>query len=147
MNKAIRFKLFLMMVLEFFIWGAWFPLIFGYLPSLGFSASEPPQILAPLIPKAVSFFFSEQSLILNAFPAAAIVGMFFSNQFADRNFAAEKFLSFSHLVGGLALIGMGFTQQFWPFLILMWIYCLLYVPTLSITNSIAFANLKDATRE
>ena len=38
MNKAIRFKLILMMVLEFFIWGAWFPLIFGYLPSLGFSA-------------------------------------------------------------------------------------------------------------
>jgi len=40
MNKAIRFKLILMMVLEFFIWGAWFPLIFGYLPSLGFSPSE-----------------------------------------------------------------------------------------------------------
>ena len=38
MNKAIRFKLFLMMVLEFFIWGAWLPLIFGYLPSLGFTA-------------------------------------------------------------------------------------------------------------
>src|SRR6266851_2740158 len=53
MNKAIRFKLFLMMVLEFFIWGAWFPLIFGYLPSLGFSSTE-------------------QSWILNAFPIAAI---------------------------------------------------------------------------
>ena len=24
------------MFLEFFIWGAWLPLIFGYLPSLGF---------------------------------------------------------------------------------------------------------------
>jgi hypothetical protein len=33
MNRSIRFKLFLMMVLEFFIWGAWYPLIFGYLPS------------------------------------------------------------------------------------------------------------------
>ena len=29
-----------MMFLEFFIWGAWLPLIFGYLPSLGFSAIE-----------------------------------------------------------------------------------------------------------
>ena len=73
-----RFKLFVMMVLEFFIWGAWLPLIFGYLPSLGFSPAE-------------------QAWILNAFPIAAIVGMFFSNQFCDRNFAAEKFLAFSHL--------------------------------------------------
>src|SRR2546427_3921455 len=123
MNKAIRFKLFLMMVMEFFIWGAWLPLIFGYLPSLGFTAGE-------------------QSWILNAFPAAAIVGMFFSNQFADRNFAAEKFLAFSHLVGGAALIGLAFTQSFWPFFGLMLIYCLLYVPTISITNSISFAHLK-----
>src|SRR5579859_4915958 len=87
MNTAIRFKLFLMMVLEFFIWGAWLPLIFGYLPSLKFSPGE-------------------QAWILNAFPIAAIIGMFFSNQFADRNFAAERFLAFSHLVSGLALLGL-----------------------------------------
>ncbi|HKI72881.1 MAG TPA: MFS transporter [Verrucomicrobiae bacterium] len=147
MNKAIRFKLFLMMVLEFFIWGAWFPLIFGYLPSLGFSASEPPQILAPLIPKAVSFFFSEQSLILNAFPAAAIVGMFFSNQFADRNFAAEKFLAASHLIGGASMLSLVWVQAFWPFFFLMLVHCLLYVPTISITNSIAFTQMKDAQKE
>jgi MFS family permease len=130
MDKKIRFKLFLMMVLEFFIWGAWLPLIFGYLPSLGFSPFQ-------------------QSLILNAFPVAAIIGMFFSNQFADRNFAAEKFLAFSHLIGGLALIGLGFVGegQFWLFFILMSVYCLLFVPTISITNSIAFANLKDAQKE
>ncbi len=128
MNKTIRTKLFLMMVLQFFIWGAWLPLIFSYLPGLKFSAGE-------------------QSLILSAFPVAAIVGMFFSNQFADRNFAAEKFMSFSHLIGGLALIGMGFTHAFMPFFILMCVHCLVYVPTISISNSIAFANLKDAQKE
>lgn len=42
MNSAIKYKLFLMMVLEFFIWGAWLPLIFGYLPSLGFSPGQTP---------------------------------------------------------------------------------------------------------
>ncbi len=124
----MKFRLFLMMVLEFFIWGAWLPLIFGYLPSLKFSAWE-------------------QSLILNAFPVAAIVGMFFSNQFADRNFAAEKFLAFSHLVGGLAILGCAYYQQFWPFFGLMLLHCLLYVPTISITNSVAFANMKDAQNE
>ncbi|MDB6123542.1 MAG: sugar phosphate permease [Pedosphaera sp.] len=128
MNKSIRFKLFLMMVLEFFIWGAWLPLIFSYLPSLKFTPAE-------------------QSWILNAFPIAAIVGMFFSNQFADRRFAAEKFLAFSHLIGGLAMIGLAFTKTFWPFFGLMLIHCLLYVPTISITNSIAFANMKDAQKE
>src|SRR5213594_3031459 len=88
MNRAIRFKLFLMMALEFFIWGAWFPLVFGYLPSLGFSTTQ-------------------QSWILNAFPIAAIVGMFFSNQYADRHFSAEKFMAFSHFVGGLAMLAVG----------------------------------------
>src|SRR4051812_8915306 len=128
MNSTIRLKLFLMMVLQFFIWGAWLPLIFNYLPSLGFSPGE-------------------QSWILNCFPIAAIVGMFFSNQFADRNFAAERFLSFSHLVGGLAMLGLAFVQDFWSFFVLMLVHCLFYVPTLSIVNAIAFANIKDAQKE
>lgn len=128
MNKAIRFKLFLMMVLEFFIWGAWLPLIFGYLPSLGFTPGQ-------------------QSWILNAFPIAAIVGMFFSNQFADRNFAAQRFLAFSHLIGGVAILLLAWTKAFWPFFFLMLVHCLLYVPTISITNSIAFSHMKDAQKE
>jgi hypothetical protein len=32
--------------------------------------------------------------------------MFFSNQFADRNFAAEKFLSASHLIAGVAMLSL-----------------------------------------
>ncbi|PYQ39296.1 MAG: MFS transporter [Acidobacteria bacterium] len=128
MRNPIRFRLFVMMVLEFFIWGAWLPLIFGYLPSLGFTPAQ-------------------QSWILNAFPIAAIVGMFFSNQFADRNFSAEKFMAFSHFVGGLAMLSLAFTRSFWPFFLLMLVHCLLYVPTISIANSIAFASMKDAQRE
>jgi nucleoside transporter len=128
MNTFIRLRLFLMMVLEFFIWGCWLPLIYGYLPSLSFSPGE-------------------QSLILNAFPIAAIIGMFFSNQYADRHFAAEKFLAFSHLVGGAAILGLAFTKSFWPFCGLMFVHCLLYVPTISIANSIAFANIKDPQKE
>jgi nucleoside transporter len=128
MSKAIRLKLFLMMVLEFFIWGAWYPLIFGYLPGLGFTPTE-------------------QTWILSAFPIAAIVGMFFSNQFVDRNFAAERFLAASHLIAGLAMISLAWTRSFWPFMAAMYVHCLLYVPTISITNSIAFAQMKDAQKE
>src|SRR5574339_647205 len=128
MNNSPRLKLFVMMVLEFLIWGAWLPLIFGYLPSLGFTPGE-------------------QSWILNAFPIAAIVGMFFSNQFADRNFAAEKFLAVSHLIGGVAMLYLAYTRSFWPFFGAMLVHCLLYVPTISITNSIAFTHMKDAQKE
>jgi nucleoside transporter len=128
MNRTIRFKLFLMMVLEFFIWGAWYPLIFGYLPSLGFSPTE-------------------QTWILSTFPVAAIIGMFFSNQFADRNFAAERFLAASHLIAGAAMLSLVWTRSFWPFFGAMLVHCLLYVPTISITNSIAFTHMKDAQKE
>src|SRR4030095_10522507 len=128
MNPTIRLKLILMMVLEFFIWGAWYPLIFGYLPSVGFTPAE-------------------QTWILSTFPVAAIVGMFFSNQFADRNFAAERFLAVSHLIAGAAMIALFWTHAFWPFFFFMLVHCLLYVPTISITNSIAFAQMKDAQKE
>jgi nucleoside transporter len=123
-----RARLSVMMFLELFIWGAWLPLIFGYLPSLGFSPIQ-------------------QSWILNAFALASFVGMFFSNQFADRNFAAEKFLSVSHLIGGISILLVAWTKTFWPFFGLMLIHCLFYVPTLSITNSITFANLKDPQKD
>lgn len=136
MSSSVTKKLFIMMVLEFFIWGAWLPKIFGYLPAVGFSGNQ-------------------QLAILLAFPVAAIIGMFFSNQYADRSFAAEKFLAFSHLVGGVAMLGLGFVDiralgvdvAFWWFFGLMVIHCLLYVPTMSITNSIAFAHIKDPVKE
>jgi nucleoside transporter len=132
-----RWKLCVMMFLELFIWGAWFELNFGYLPSLGFNADW------------------QQPLILGAFNVGALVALFFSAQFADRMFSAEKFLAFSQLVGGLAILGLFFIRRpdsetpapFWPFFLLMLVHSLFYVPTISIANSIAFANLKDPQRE
>ena len=128
MNKATRFKLFLMMVLELFIWGAWLPMIFGYLDYLKFDKIQ-------------------SGWILNAFALGSFLAMFFSTQFADRNFAAEKFMASSHLIGGLAMLGLFWARDFWTFFALMLVHCLLYVPTLSIANSIAFTHLKDAQKE
>lgn len=137
-----RFRLSAMMFLEFFIWGAWLPLIFGYLPSLGFDAVE-------------------QAWIINAFALASFTAMFFSTQCADRNFAAERFLAVSQLIGGVAILGLFWVKEgwtttlldwqinlsFWAFFGLMLVHSLFYVPTISITNSIAFANVKDPQRE
>jgi MFS family permease len=143
MKKGVRFSLSVMMFLQFFIWGAWFELGFVYIPSLGFDADW------------------EQPLIFGAFNVGALVALFFSTQFADRMFAAEKFLAFSHLIGGLAILGLFFIKpgwslaignmkvdlSFWAFFLLMLIHSIFYVPTISITNSIAFANLSDPARQ
>ena len=131
----VRLKLSAMMFLQFFIWGAWFELGFDYIPSLGFTSTQ-------------------NAWIFTAFNIGALVALFFSAQFADRNFAAEKFLAFSHLIGGLALLGLyalhpspGQKAEFFPFFGLMLLYSLFYVPTISITNSIAFAAMNDPARQ
>jgi hypothetical protein len=135
------------MFLEFFIWGAWFPPSFGFFGATGLGFSE-----------------GQTEWLTILFPLAAIAAMFGANQFADRNFAAEKFLAFSHLIGGLAMLGFGYLAwnhfaqpvaedgtlappNYWPFFGLMAVHCFFYVPTISITNTIAFANMKDPQRD
>lgn len=125
---SIKTRLFLMMVLELAVWGAWAPKLFPYMGMLHF---EPWQ----------------QSLVGSAWGIAAVVGIFFSNQFADRTFAAERFLAISHVIGGAALLGCAFLTSFWPFFGAYLVFSLLYVPTLSVTNAVAFAHLKDPARD
>lgn len=125
---GVRTRLFVMMVLQLAVWGAWAPKLFPYMGMLGFAPWQ-------------------QSLVGSCWGIAAVIGIFFSNQFADRNFAAERFLALSHLIGGLALVAVAFSTSFWPFFAAYLVYSLLYVPTLSVTNSIAFANLRDPARE
>jgi nucleoside transporter len=124
-----RWKLCLMMFLNIFVWGAWLPLLKGYLDNLGFDPEW------------------QQPLIFGAFNLAAVAALFLGTQFVDRNFAAERFLAFSMLVAGAAMLALKWTNLFWPFFLLMLLYSLFYVPTISITNSIAFANLRDPQRE
>jgi MFS family permease len=123
-------KLFVMMVLEIAIWGAWQVKIFSYMGAGGL-AFEGWQI----------------SLAGSMFGIASVVGIFFSNQFADRYFSAERFLAFSHLIGGIALLVTAYCQDFWMFFAAFLVYGLFYVPTLSVTNSLAFAHMKNSASE
>ncbi|MEI7781241.1 MAG: MFS transporter, partial [Planctomycetota bacterium] len=129
-TSAPTFRLWIMMVLEFAIWGAWLPLIWGYMGKDGLAFSE-----------------SQIAWVGSAFAIASIVGIFFSSQFADRTFAAERFMAVSHLVGGLAILGMYWARDFPTFFGLMLVHALLYVPTISVSNSIAFAHMKNAQKE
>jgi nucleoside transporter len=124
----VRARLFLMMVLQVGIWGAWAPKLFPYMSLLGFASWQ-------------------QALVGSCWGISAVIGIFFSNQFADRNFAAERFLAGSHAVGGAALLMAAFARDFLPFFTAYLVYSLAYVPTLSVANSIAFANLRNPARE
>lgn len=127
-SRSLTFRLFGMMLLEFFIWGAWLPLIWGYMGGLGFTGTQ-------------------IALIGSTFAIASLLAIFFGNQFVDRTFAAEKFMAGSHLIGGLAMIGLFFTKDFTVFFILMLVHSICYVPTISVANSLVFSHLKDAQAE
>jgi len=129
-RPAPTLRLWLMMVLEFAIWGAWLPLIWG---TMG--------------PDGLNFTSTEIAWVGSAFAIASIVGIFFSSQFADRTFAAEKFMAVSHFVGGLAILAMYWATSFRLFFSLMLVHALLYVPTISVANSIAFTHMKNAQKE
>ncbi|MBU6222004.1 MAG: MFS transporter [Planctomycetes bacterium] len=138
-GSAPTVRLWLMMVLEFAIWGAWLPLVWGYMGKDGLAFSE-----------------AQIAWVGSTFAIASIVGIFFSSQFADRTFAAEKFMAASHLIGGLAILALYWAKEiaaatglgvFPVFFGLMLVHALLYVPTISVSNSIAFTHMQNAQKE
>ncbi|WP_076343051.1 MFS transporter [Paludisphaera borealis] len=125
-----RRKLCVMFFLEYFIKGAWLPLLGLYMGS-----------------RYLNFSGFEQAWVFNAFAVASVTGMFFGGQLADRHVSQEKFLALSHLIGGLAMLGLAYVKTFWPFFGLMLVHCFFYVPTLSVANAIAFAHVDDRRKE
>lgn len=118
-----------MMFLQYAIWGSWAPVLSEYLiTKLGFSGTEVGIIYALL-------------------PLATIISPFLGGQAADRYFPTQKVIAFLQLFGGLLLIFMSFVTNYYSLMWLMLIYSILYAPTLALTNSIAFINLKDSEKE
>jgi nucleoside transporter len=118
-----------MMFLQYAIWGAWAPVLSVYLINdLGFSGFQAGLIYALL-------------------PLATIISPFIGGQVADRYFSSEKVIAFLALTGGLVLLVVSRTTDYTVMTVLMLVYCLIYAPTLALTNSIAMINLKDSEEE
>ncbi len=117
-----------MMFLQYAIWGAWLPVLFPYLGSLGFTATQ-------------------CSWIFGGGAAGAILGPVIAGQFADRFFATEKFLAVSHLLGAVLVWFLASVRDFPTFLGLSIVYGVIYSPTLALTNSICFHHLPDRDRD
>jgi nucleoside transporter len=129
MTDSARGRLSVMMFLEYVIWGAWLPLLARYLVDfLHFTATQ------------IGWIFLTQAI-------ASMTALFVSGQIADRYLSNERFLAVSHLIGGAAMFALAFQTSFWPFFVVMLVYQLAYMPTLSLTNAICFHHLKDAPRD
>jgi len=126
---SAKTRLGIMMFLQYAIWGAWAPVLSAYLLNdLGFSGFEAGVIYALL-------------------PLATILSPFIGGQLADRYFSSEKVIAFLQLTGGVLLLVVARTTDFRAMVALMFVYCLLYAPTLALTNSVAMINLKDSEKE
>ncbi|MDG1498624.1 MAG: MFS transporter [Planctomycetota bacterium] len=129
LSSGLRTKLSLMMFLQYAIWGAWLPLLYPFLMGhRGFSADQCGVILA-------------------SGAVGAIVGPFLAGQLADRHFATERVLAVSHLAGAILVWFLATTDSFEVFVGMSLVYGLIYAPTLSLTNSLAFHHLPDRDRD
>lgn len=120
-----RPSLAVMMFLQYAIWGAWSVALAGYLEQeLGFAGLG-------------------LALIYNALPLMSLIVPFTAGQVADRFMPAQRALALFHLLGGLLLFGLAFQRELIPMTTLMLAYAFFYAPTLALSNSVAFRNLKD----
>ncbi len=125
----VKLRLGLMMFLQYAIWGAWFPVLSEYLINdLGFSPFQ-------------------MGVIYGTLPLALIISPFIGGQVADRYFSSQKVVGILALTGGALLLVISTVTEYSLMMWLMLLYCLVYAPTLALTNSIAFINLKKSEKE
>lgn len=66
---------------------------------------------------------------------------------ADRFFSANRVLAFLNIVGAILLFALTRIESFSFFFPVLLLYSICFMPTMSLTNSISFANLRDTAKE
>lgn len=129
--KSTVGRLSLMMFLQYAVWGAWLPLAARYLT-------------APVAEGGLGFTGTQMGAILGlAGSIGAVAAPFIAGQFADRYFSTERFLALLLLLGGVVKWVTASQTAYGPWLWLSIAYSVVYMPTLALSNSMAFANLTD----
>jgi nucleoside transporter len=122
-------RLSVMMFLQYFVQGAYLPIASVYVKErLGFTPWE------------VGIFGS-------AMAVGPVLAPFIVGQLVDRWFATEKVTAACHMVGGVIMLLLWRQTEVWPVIVLGTAYSILYVPTMMLTNSLAFQHLRNSDME
>ena len=133
-DKNINLRLIVMLFLEFAVWGAYLTSLGRYLGNIGLG----PQI---------KWFFAMQGIVSLFMPT--LMGIV-----ADKWIPAQKVLSLCHGLAGLFMIGAGLyarsagaAVQFAPIFTLYSLSVAFFMPTIAISNSVAFNALSQAGKD
>ncbi|CRH37953.1 Putative nucleoside transporter YegT {ECO:0000313/EMBL:CCF10083.1} [Pantoea ananatis] len=126
--KTKTASLSLMMFVEWFIWGAWFVPLWAFLSKNGFTPVE------------IAWCYACTSI-------AAILSPILVGSLADRFFQAQKVLGVLMIVGAGLMYFAAQQTHFSGFFPLLLLYALTYMPTIALTNSIAFSHVADVERD
>ena len=125
MKTKISVLLSSMMFLQYYIWGAWYVTMGTYMGEVLKSSGM-----------NIGAAYSAGAI-------ATIISPFFVGMIADRFFAAQKIMGVLHLLGAALLYyatQVNNDSFYWVILV----YSLLYMPTIALSNSVAFAQMTDA---
>jgi nucleoside transporter len=129
MTASIKVRLSAMMFFEYFIWGAWYVTIGTWLSS------------------SLHFSGQEVGLVAGTTAVGAIVAPFLVGLVADKFFATEKVLAVLHIVGSVLLMLTARQTSFAMVYVVLLLYCLCFMPTLALANSISFRQMSDPKAE
>ena len=126
MNPVMIVRLSIMMFLQFFVWGAWYVTAGNYMTAHG---------MGDIIGNAYSVA-----------PIAAIIAPLFLGLIADRYFPTERVLAVLHLIGGgVMILAPQYSGN--AFVGILLVHALCYMPTLGLTNTLAFHNITNQEKE
>ena len=117
------------MLLEYFVWGAWYVTMATYMSE--FLKSSGIQIGAAY----------------SALAIATMISPFFIGIVADRYFAAQRIMGVLHLVGAALLFLATQVSDNNMFYWVILFYSLMYMPTIALSNSIAFGQMTDPGKQ
>jgi nucleoside transporter len=125
----MRLRLSVMMFFEYFVWGAWY------------------VTLGTWLGQSLHFSGKEIGLVAGTTALGAMIAPFLVGLMADEWFATQRLLAALHGLGGV-LLWLASTQTgFGPMYIVLLIYSLCYMPTMALTNSLSFRQMKDPKQD